>query len=575
MNDRKNRLGELTRIPYIARIDHRHFLDKSGDLAWKKNLTRKQRRTLEADSKKLAEKYKTVLKKLFSSGVGFPVDQTLRQMAIEYTHRFASSGTETLPVSFNYFEAFCNIKLIKDSVAPYAMPLEETNHLFQASDFLDFFTSEDCQNSDIANLLRLRENHVFHFTNNGNIEEITFFDASGREYVLSGFSVVRRGTSLHWFLVAGEKLTEEEWEVRRSESHDIDISNITPWKRAFLKEAMDRTGTTAGPPLRLEGTEYAVRTLVAGEFDLLQEKHIGRCIFVETENSFAVFSDDPEILVGFRSNEHKKGIIDTALDRIGQADILWSLAEGLFNLPQYFEARVTLSKSLIRDRGQQLGLKGKGGRGLRADYVAVEAISVEDQEAPSTIRRISMPGYAIETEGHWRRLNFAQIGKDREGNPVAGKTWVNRSSPWRDERNRDRVVFVKDLIAVAKAKVQDLYSVAERVEAVNHQAHKGNGELYVLRCALMEEEVFKVGWTSVTAQERAQQLSSATGVPLAFVVVESWVHNDPEALETEVHAQLSPYRVNNQREFFRLNFTEIRRIIVTTMERVKDSGMSV
>ncbi|WP_120496899.1 GIY-YIG nuclease family protein [Kiloniella sp. EL199] len=567
MNSRLNRLSELKKIPKIAQLDHRLLLDGSGKPFFLKNMSRKERRKLKAASRKIARQYTLVLQSLYSSGVGFPVDQTMRQMAAEYTHRYASSGTGNQPVSFNYFEPFLNLKLMKGSVAPYTELTPETNHLFYATDFFDFLTSNDSDGLDVSDLLDLPEAETFHFSNNGVVEEISFFDAKGREYIFSGFSMVRRNDSIHWFLVAGEKLTEEEWNLRSDEgTQKIDIENIDPWKRAFLTESIESTGSSMGAPLKLEGADFAARTLTAGEFDLKAKKHIERSLFIETENSYAVFSDDPEILLTLTPKK-KEQIIEKALDRIAQADILWNLAEGFLQLPRYFETRITIPKSLIKGQGKQHGLKGKGGKGVSADYVAVEAVSIEDNEAPSIVRRVSMPVYSTETEGHWRRLKLGQSGKDRNGCPISGKTWVSKSNPWRNERKRDSTIFVKDSLAVAKSRVEEIYAIAAAAASDEEAVRTGNGELYVLRCTLMEEEVYKVGWTSATAKERAKQLSSATGVPLSYVVVESWEHDDPEALETEVHAQLSPYRINNQREFFRLSFASIRKIVITTIMR--------
>ncbi|MFT8483747.1 MAG: GIY-YIG nuclease family protein, partial [Gluconobacter cerinus] len=255
------------------------------------------------------------------------------------------------------------------------------------------------------------------------------------------------------------------------------------------------------------------------------------------------------------------------MDRINQADILWNIAESFFQIFQYFEMRVTIPKKLVQE-GKLSSLKGKGGKGLKADYVVVEAISVENNPAePSVIRRVKMPVYSIETEGHWRRLKFGQRGKDRDGQPVDGKTWVSRSSPWRNANKRDGVVYIKDCLAIAKARVQEIYSKVNNKEKSNTDIN-GMGELYVLRCSLMEGEVYKVGWTSGTAEDRAKEISSATGVPMSFVVVESWRHDKPKELEVEVHAQLLPYRINNRREFFRLDFDNLRKIIIKTINRV-------
>jgi hypothetical protein len=84
----------------------------------------------------------------------------------------------------------------------------------------------------------------------------------------------------------------------------------------------------------------------------------------------------------------------------------------------------------------------------------------------------------------------------------------------------------------------------------------------------MKDEVYKVGWTSGTAAERARELSSATGVPSSFVVVEAWTHIDPEALEKSIHAMLSPYRVNDARESFQANYSTIKQVIVTEIARI-------
>ena len=88
-----------------------------------------------------------------------------------------------------------------------------------------------------------------------------------------------------------------------------------------------------------------------------------------------------------------------------------------------------------------------------------------------------------------------------------------------------------------------------------------------MRCAAMKERIFKVGFTSGDSAERAQQLSSATGVPMAFVVIEKWRHADAKKLETEVHMLLAPYRINDSREFFLASYDSIERIIEAVIAR--------
>lgn len=83
----------------------------------------------------------------------------------------------------------------------------------------------------------------------------------------------------------------------------------------------------------------------------------------------------------------------------------------------------------------------------------------------------------------------------------------------------------------------------------------------------MKDEIYKVGWTSGTAEQRAKELSSATGVPSSFVVVASWKHPDAEALEKGVHAMLTPYRINEGREFFQVSYALLKDIIEGEIRR--------
>ena len=228
----------LGKIPPFARMDHRHLLDQNGELPFISSLSRKEKKKLQAGVKRIVANYRSILKQLATSGACFPVDQLLRQMVTEYTHRYASSGVSSQPVSFNYFEPFCHIKLINGSYAPYMELTEEFDHLFYAPDFFDYLTSADSDEFNPASLQELPENKTFHFSTNGDVMDISFLNAEGREFVISGFSMIRRGDSVHWYLLGGEVLDEEEWQLRCSKQPEIDIQNLSPSKRAFLSESI-------------------------------------------------------------------------------------------------------------------------------------------------------------------------------------------------------------------------------------------------------------------------------------------------------------------------------------------------
>ncbi len=74
------------------------------------------------------------------------------------------------------------------------------------------------------------------------------------------------------------------------------------------------------------------------------------------------------------------------------------------------------------------------------------------------------------------------------------------------------------------------------------------GAVYVLTNIAMPGLV-KVG-CSWDAQTRAEQLSSASGVPCDFSVFFEIESDDMFDVEATAHAILQPYRVNEKREFF-------------------------
>jgi hypothetical protein len=151
MSNKKLRLSELAKIHPLAGTDHRRLKNEDGRLPFLDNMPREARRKLKAESKRLAQNYTRIIQQLSQSGAKFPTDQVLRQMAREYTHRYASSGIYTQPTSFNYFEPFLHIKLI-GNIAPYTEIEPEFNHLFHAEDFFEYVTSEDSDGFVVSSL---------------------------------------------------------------------------------------------------------------------------------------------------------------------------------------------------------------------------------------------------------------------------------------------------------------------------------------------------------------------------------------------------------------------------------------
>jgi hypothetical protein len=71
----------------------------------------------------------------------------------------------------------------------------------------------------------------------------------------------------------------------------------------------------------------------------------------------------------------------------------------------------------------------------------------------------------------------------------------------------------------------------------------------------------KIGMTTSTPDERARQISAATGVATPWIPVYSFQCYRSDLLETEVHHHLHEYRVNNKREMFAIDSHTAQKVI--------------
>ena len=85
-------------------------------------------------------------------------------------------------------------------------------------------------------------------------------------------------------------------------------------------------------------------------------------------------------------------------------------------------------------------------------------------------------------------------------------------------------------------------------------SNKGKGDqwVYVLSNPV-QPGIYKIGYTKLTPDERAKQISNATGVALPYEVAWAFACFNAEQLEGAVHHALNEYRVNSQREFFQID----------------------
>jgi hypothetical protein len=73
--------------------------------------------------------------------------------------------------------------------------------------------------------------------------------------------------------------------------------------------------------------------------------------------------------------------------------------------------------------------------------------------------------------------------------------------------------------------------------------------------------MLKIGYTNSDPDKRANQISTSTGVPVPFKVEFAFNCFDGYLLESDIHKELKAYRVNNGREFFRVDLEEAKKVV--------------
>lgn len=94
------------------------------------------------------------------------------------------------------------------------------------------------------------------------------------------------------------------------------------------------------------------------------------------------------------------------------------------------------------------------------------------------------------------------------------------------------------------------------------------GYVYILKHPAMGD-LLKIGKTTRTPEERARELSGATGVPGQFCVVHQELVPDCDLAERLIHERLSRHRESPNREFFRLPLPEALDALRAIAEEVR------
>ncbi|MCG7867296.1 MAG: GIY-YIG nuclease family protein [Candidatus Thiodiazotropha taylori] len=498
--------------------------------------------------KKIYEEVLALSKVQSENGAGFPVDQQLREFNREYNNRAIMHSLRSMPGSFNVMEAFNEFY---PPSATFRLRSEQ-DHIFSFTGFIDYITSRDDE-FDISSISEYTEEGVIYsFNSVSNPLDITFSTVHGLDYGVIGFALVRFSNEVSILMLSGESC---DLQAKSIELKEIDLSHRFPHRKEL---ELDKNREIKAEPVA-EGVDLW-KTLLLMRVDIKAKTIDARYVYQDIGPAFYGITDDLHSYLDEDGNFIAPELEKMAKESVANLDKYTSLIEvgklGLI-LPKYFsendgeidierhqtEYGINRNRPTYRKINKLVDLK------YRIASRNVLSLVTSGQPFPSNVG-ILTPELKIETSGYWRKLGPQEVGMDKTGQAIHGRTWVQKTISWVHET--PGTVY------------------AERKKNIR----KGDnpGYIYVMRSAAHEKDIFKIGLTQRTSDLRSAELSRTTSSPDHFLVVEDWEVSDCILAEKLIHEELDQYRINPRREYFRAKYSVIFSAINNVIETLELSA---
>lgn len=515
----EQRMAELDRAfgPPPSHPSHK-FIAARAELELERDLSLRMR------VREHKEQYPSFLLTRMQGGTQFPLSNVLRSYFQEYASRIFEHGPYSFPTSFNVVESF-----LAFSHRFLAFDLrEEKEHLLRLQEYVDWYTAGAFPDEPNA-LTNILPEGVIHLYNMVAPTEDFRLSTSDSELVVLGVALARHSTELSVMAVVGESPAyppDEQVDQLELAPPPIGKENVNPHP----------SYTTADRYFK-ELPGFA-RVIALVRFDLASRRYVVRYVNLDIGARYVVVTDDP---LGVRmdvTSAERDGLIDGMAQRLRRYDPLLASLATLIYLPAFFIAehnrvtKTTFATELHARRASTAVRKAIRSLGHKAVPFSIDVLCLGS--TPSSVgeeaRTITPPDLEFANTGFWKSLPSGDVGEDESGNPIVGKTWVERTETWSSQRLESFVVRKHEMA----------------VQGPNP------GYVYVMRSGSHGMDLYKIGRTQREPGERAAELTRATGVPTAFEVLARWKVGDVEAIEQEAHRNLRQYKVNKRREFFRV-----------------------
>jgi hypothetical protein len=470
-------------------------------------------------------------------GSGFQMAKLLRYFHAEYESRITTHGINALPASFNVVEAFLDFtkELIQFQIR------DEVEYLLSLDDYFQWYGDQNVLPE--ASLLEgvLRSGVIYSYDMRTSEDEYRILGESDRR--VAGISMIRHGSELTCVMLAGEK---PPWMPDEEVEKMISKMRFVPGK--------EKLGAESHLSVRdryLDGAPDYAKVILLTRFDLRTRQHDVRYILVDGGIQFIVLTDDIEVYE-YLPAEERQSHYEEAEKKLSRYDDLFSATMSLIFLPiftadlsgEMHDLTVSTEISSRLSEREQAETRSElkyAKLHLQRTVNCLPMRSVVDRQN----RELSPPEFEFNSEGYWKPIGPTEIGEDKNGNAVAGRTWVSRHEQWTIKKAENFIV-------------KRSFIPTEGPDP---------GYVYIQRSAGHAANVYKIGLTRKTVEQRSKQLTSSTSVPLPFDIVASFEVGNCGAVEAETHKRLAWCRINPQREFFR---DDLRRLIETLNSVIAD-----
>ncbi len=487
----------------------------------------------QAITKKIKENYE-ILQAMFYSqllnGSEHIMSKNLREFLNEVNERNIHHGIWSMPSSFNIYEAFVEyIPLIS-----YFHLKPEKEYILNFEDYFDFLTANADADME-AVLQEFKENEIFSLANNTDLIDLIFEGDSSYKYYIEGISIIRYKNEFNFFASLGIK--DEQYKYDSTEVDEI-----------FSKKDIKPAEYLKSEKVLLKN-DYQ-KSLVFFRIDLENKTQDAKYLMRDEGNKYTIITDDISTFREYNGKISKKNYdyYRETRKEIQRFEDIFQTIRSFIYINEYLNnfnedikikrVETELRKYFKKPMFQKLLKKAQS-----KDLIFFRELSVLNNTYRKSNSKLTIinPYFRLERKGYWKRLEADKYGLDKDGKSIQGRTWVTNIETWTEE----------------------IFNEAPKKEDMNNR----KGFIYVMRNASHEKNIFKVGMTSRNPSVRSCELYT-TGSPDQFLIAHDWSVKDRFEAEKSIHDYLYDYRLNDKREFFKIEYKELLTVIDGIIDKI-------